>query len=108
MSEKPNSEHILIIDDEESIRDGCKQALERFGFHVLSASDGQEGIRIARELHPAIAFVDLKMPSVSGMEVIEILSKDIEDIVLIVITGYASILSAVESLKKGRSEDHTS
>ncbi|MDY0045362.1 MAG: HAMP domain-containing sensor histidine kinase, partial [Syntrophales bacterium] len=64
-------------------------------------SDGQEGIRIARELHPAIAFVDLKMPSVSGMEVIEILSKDIEDIVLIVITGYASILSAVESLKKG-------
>ncbi len=101
MTAASNSENILIIDDEESIRDGCRQALEKFGFRVLAAADGQDGIRIAREIHPAIAFVDLKMPSVSGMEVIEILSKDIADIVLIVITGYASILSAVESLKKG-------
>ncbi len=101
MSEISNSEYILIIDDEESIRDGCRQALERFGFRVLAAADGQEGIKIAREIGPAIVFVDLKMPTVSGMDVIEVLSRDIDDIVLIVITGYASILSAVESLKKG-------
>ena len=59
-----NSEYILIIDDEESIRDGCRQALERFGFRVLAAANGQEGIKIAREFGPAIAFIDLKMPTV--------------------------------------------
>ncbi|MBW2636181.1 MAG: hybrid sensor histidine kinase/response regulator [Deltaproteobacteria bacterium] len=96
-----NSGLILIIDDEESIRDGCTQALEKSGYTVLTSSDGQEGIRIAREKHPDIAFVDLKMPGVSGMDIIDILSREIPDIVLIVITGYASIISAVESMKKG-------
>jgi len=92
---------ILIIDDEESIRDGCKQALEKSGHVVLTAENGKEGIRIARESKPEIAFVDLKMPSMSGMEIIDFLSRDIPDIVSIVITGYASIVSAVESMKKG-------
>jgi len=92
---------ILIIDDEESIRDGCRQALEKSGHVVLTAENGKEGIRIARESKPEIAFVDLKMPSISGMEIIDILSRDIPDIVSIVITGYASIVSAVESMKKG-------
>lgn len=96
-----NNGLILIIDDEESIRDGCRQALEKSGYTVMASDDGQEGIRIARERHPDIAYVDLKMPGVSGMDIIDILSREIPDIVLIVITGYASIISAVESMKKG-------
>jgi two-component system sensor histidine kinase/response regulator len=96
-----NSGLILIIDDEESIRDGCRQALEKSGYTVITSGDGQEGIRIAREKRPDIAFVDLKMPGVSGMDIIDSLSREIPDIVLIVITGYASIISAVESMKKG-------
>jgi len=92
---------ILIIDDEESLRDGCRQALEKSGYAVLTAGEGVEGIKIARETNPEIAFIDLKMPGISGMEIIEILSKDIPDIVLIMITGYASIVSAVEAIQKG-------
>jgi len=92
---------ILIIDDEEALRDGCRQALEKSGYTVLTAGEGVEGIKIARENKPDIAFVDLKMPGISGMEIIEILSKDIPDIVLIMITGYATILSAVEAIQKG-------
>jgi len=92
---------ILIIDDEESLRDGCRQALEKSGYTVLAAGEGVEGIKIARESIPDIAFIDLKMPGISGMEIIEILSKDIPDIVLIMITGYATILSAVEAIQKG-------
>lgn len=98
MTQKPL---ILIIDDEEVLRDGCRQALEKSGYAVLTAGDGVEGIKIAREKKPDIAFVDLKMPGISGMEIIEILSKDIPDIVLIMITGYATILSAVEAIQKG-------
>jgi len=93
--------HILIIDDEESILDGCRQALEKSGYSVITTSVGQEGIGLARKNKPEVVFIDLKMPGISGMDIIELLSKDIPDIVLIVITGYASIVSAVEAMKKG-------
>jgi signal transduction histidine kinase len=92
---------ILIIDDEESIRDGCRQALEKLGYAVLDAGDGNEGIKIAREAKPDIALIDLKMPGISGMEIIEILSRDLPDMVLVMITGYATIVSAVEAIQKG-------
>lgn len=92
---------VLIIDDEETIRDGCRQVLEKSGYEVVTTADGSEGIRIAREQHPDLVFVDLKLPGMSGMEVIDILFEDIPHIVLVVITGYASILSAVESMKRG-------
>jgi two-component system, sensor histidine kinase and response regulator len=101
METKPSTPLILIIDDEEALRDGCRQVLERSGYNVLTAADGQEGVRIARESKPDMAFVDFKMPNISGMEIIEILSKDIPDIVLVMITGYATIVSAVEAIRKG-------
>ncbi len=101
MDQAGRPEKILIIDDEQSILDGCRQALEKLGHEVLTAADGEEGLRLARTERPALAFVDLKMPRLSGMEVIDILAKDIPDLIIIVITGYASIMSAVESLKKG-------
>jgi two-component system, sensor histidine kinase and response regulator len=91
----------LIIDDEESLRDGCNQTLEKSGYRVLTAAEGVEGIKIARESKPDVAFIDLKMPGISGMVVIETLAKDIPDTVLITITGYATIGSAVEAIQKG-------
>lgn len=92
---------ILIVDDEEALRDGCRQVLEKAGYRVVTAKNGMEGIKLARENKPDMAFVDLKMPHMSGMEIIEILSGDIPDMVLVMITGYASIDSAVEAMKKG-------
>ncbi|MCG6538012.1 MAG: response regulator, partial [Syntrophales bacterium LBB04] len=92
---------ILIIDDEESIRDGCTQTLTKSGFEVITASEGVEGIRLARERKPDMVFLDLKMPGMTGMEVLEVLSKDIPDTVLVIITGFATIVSAVEAMKKG-------
>ncbi|HVN72447.1 MAG TPA: hybrid sensor histidine kinase/response regulator [Desulfomonilia bacterium] len=102
MEEKAEySARILIVDDEESILDGCRQALEKSGYQVISTSNGPDGIRLARAEKPDLAFIDLKMPSCSGMDIIELLSKEMPGIVLIVITGYASIVSAVEAMKKG-------
>ena len=72
---------ILIIDDEESLRDGCRQVLERSGYRVITAKEGIEGVRIAREQKPELAFIDLKIPGMSGMEIIEILRRDAPDIV---------------------------
>lgn len=92
---------ILIIDDEASIRDGCRQSLEKTGCTVLEAANGEEGVRIAREAKPQIALIDLKLPGISGMEIIERLSQELPDTVLIMITGFATIVSAVEAIQKG-------
>jgi signal transduction histidine kinase len=101
MTNKSEKPLILIIDDEEALRDGCRQVLEKCGYAVLTAEQGIEGINLAREHVPDMAFVDLKMPNISGMEIIEILSRDIPDIVLVMITGFATIVSAVEAMQKG-------
>lgn len=98
---QPQPPLILIIDDEASIRDGCRQSLEKLGYAVLDAADGGEGIRIAREAKPDIALIDLKIPGLSGMEIIELLSRELPDMVCIMITGYATIVSAVEAIQKG-------
>lgn len=92
---------VLIIDDESTIRDGCRQALEKSGYAVLDAGEGDEGIKIAWEAKPDIALIDLKMPGISGMDIIEILRRDVPDMVLVMITGYATIVSAVEAIQKG-------
>ena len=101
MTDKSGKPVILIIDDEEALRDGCSQVLEKAGYAVLTAEQGIEGIKLAREHLPDMAFIDLKMPNISGMEIIEILSRDIPDIVLVMITGFATIVSAVEAMQKG-------
>ena len=101
MTDKSGKPFILIIDDEEALRDGCSQVLEKAGYAVLTAEQGIEGIKLAREHLPDMAFIDLKMPNISGMEIIEILSRDIPDIVLVMITGFATIVSAVEAMQKG-------
>jgi len=101
MTDKSGKPFILIIDDEEALRDGCSQVLEKAGYAVLTAEQGIEGIKLAREHVPDMAFIDLKMPNISGMEIIEILSRDIPDIVLVMITGFATIVSAVEAMQKG-------
>jgi len=98
---KQPSPLVLIVDDEAAIRDGCRQTLEKTGYAVLEAGEGNEGIRMARDRKPAIALIDLKMPGISGMEIIEILAHDVPDTVLIMITGYATIGSAVEAIQKG-------
>jgi two-component system, sensor histidine kinase and response regulator len=101
MTDKSGKPLILIIDDEEALRDGCSQVLEKAGYAALTAEQGIEGIKLAREHLPDMAFIDLKMPNISGTEIIEILSRDIPDIVLVMITGFATIVSAVEAMQKG-------
>jgi len=92
---------ILVIDDESAIRDGCIQTLEKAGYRVVDAENGEEGIGKARQMPPDVALIDLKMPGMSGMEIIDILAEETPDTVLIMITGYATIVSAVEAIQKG-------
>ncbi len=69
----PAAEHatILLIDDEQSVRRSVSTMLEREGFTVLTAANGEEGLEIAQETHPDVVVTDLAMPGMSGFDVIE-------------------------------------
>ncbi len=92
---------ILIIDDEEAMRDSCVQILKKDGYIAESAENGSIGLEKIRELKPDIALVDLKMPGISGMEVLDRIPEIDPNIISIVITGYATVDSAVEAMKRG-------
>jgi signal transduction histidine kinase len=92
---------ILVVDDEVSMREACAQILLKGPYRVETAADGAAGIRMIRDLRPDVVIIDLKMPGLSGFEVLEQLTAFDPAIVGIVITGYATIDSAVEAMKRG-------
>ena len=92
---------ILIIDDEEVVLDSCSLILDGSGYPLATAGSGMLGLQRLQELHPDLVFVDLKMPGMSGFEVLEKISAFDPTVVVIVITGYATVSSAVEAMKKG-------
>jgi len=98
MHSKPK---ILIIDDEEVVLDSCIQILGGESFQVSTASNGSDGLRLVQELQPDLVIVDLKMPGISGFEVLDRLEEIDPTIVMIVITGFATVSSAVDAMKKG-------
>ena len=92
---------ILIVDDEDVVLDSCTQILTGGNYQIATAKDGSLGLNLLAEFQPDVAFVDLKMPGISGFEVLEKIHAFDSTIVTIVITGYATISSAVEAIKKG-------
>ena len=92
---------ILIIDDEEVVLDSCTEILAGSDYLLATASDGTQGVTLVQELKPDLVFVDLKMPGISGLEVLEKIFASDPTIVTIVITGFATVSSAIEAMKQG-------
>lgn len=67
---------ILIVDDSTTNREVYTALLEHFGFRVLNASDGQDGVRQARALHPDLILMDISMPVMDGVEATRLLKED--------------------------------
>lgn len=95
------SANILIIDDEESIRDSCSQVLKKEGYSVRAAEDGEKGLRAFKKEFFHLVFLDLKLPGIDGIEVLNNIKEENPETPIIIITGYASIESAVESMRRG-------
>jgi len=93
-------DRVLVIDDEEIVLDSCRSILGS-RYDVRTASNGGAGLELAREYHPDLVIVDLKMPGISGFDVLERFRSDDPTVVCIVITGFATVDSAVEAMKKG-------
>ncbi|MCU0540495.1 MAG: response regulator [Desulfobacterales bacterium] len=92
---------ILIADDEEDIRDGAERILKRIGFRVIKASRGDEAERMSEALRPDLVLLDLKMPGGDGMEVLKFIRGMDSRILVIVITGFATVETAIEAMKRG-------
>ncbi|MFO7964451.1 MAG: response regulator [Desulfobacterales bacterium] len=92
---------VLVIDDEQSIREGAKRILDRMGFQVLLAADGRQGLNSIERHNVGIVLLDLKMPGIDGMEVLCRIKQLDSSILVIVITGFATLETAIEAMKGG-------
>jgi len=93
--------NILIIDDEESIRDSMSQVLRKEGCAVRTAVEGKEGLKLFNQETFHVVFLDLKLPGIPGMEVLGKIKEASPETPVVIVTGYASIESAVEAMKRG-------
>jgi len=92
---------LLFIDDEEIVLDSCTEILADSGYQIATAGNGTLGLLLFEEIHPDLVFVDLKMPGISGFEVLDKILELDPTIVIVVITGFATVNYAVEAMKKG-------
>lgn len=97
----PLRESVVVIDDDHAMRLSCRQILTRMGFPVETFDNGATGLEGVARLKPALVVVDLKMPGISGMDVIVRVHEIDPEIIIIVITGYATIATAVDAMKCG-------
>jgi DNA-binding NtrC family response regulator len=92
---------ILIIDDEKAIRKTMREILEYESYQVEEAENGVDGLNLLREEDFDVALLDIKMPKMDGLEVLDTLLKEKIDVPVIMISGHATVDIAVDAVKKG-------
>lgn len=92
---------ILVVDDEASIRRTLREILEYEDFEVEEAVDGEEALTAIQENQYELVLLDVKMPKVDGMEVLEEIAENVSDLPVVMISGHGTIETAVEATKLG-------
>jgi DNA-binding NtrC family response regulator len=92
---------VLLVDDDPDFCEALGDRLRAQGFQVTVADRGPEALRLCREEPPQIVLLDLVLPGMDGMVVLETIRREEPDVVVIVITGHGTIARAVEAMKKG-------
>ncbi|MDQ1336646.1 MAG: hypothetical protein QG552_3596 [Thermodesulfobacteriota bacterium] len=92
---------ILVIDDERSICDGCRLVLLDQGYQVDTCQTGRKGLDLLLGGDYDVALIDMKLPDIHGMEILQALKRDRPAVYVIVLTGFSSVENAVEAMKSG-------
>jgi len=96
--------HILIIDDEASLRQTMARILQRAGYEVTTAATGSEGLQLVSE-HPFdLLYLDIRMPDASGLELLKAIHAQLPDLPVILFTAQPDLNSAVEALRRGATD----
>jgi DNA-binding NtrC family response regulator len=98
---------ILVVDDEDTLRTVLSQELKGEGYEVETAADGQIAIDTLREKQFELVLLDIKMPNVTGFEVLKYIKQNHPTLKVIMLTGFADLKNAIESKKLG-AEDFVS
>jgi DNA-binding NtrC family response regulator len=99
--EQTNGRHILVVDDEPLVRNSLSELLTLSGYSVSNASNGQEALELLKSYTADIVITDLKMPRMDGVQLLKHIKEFHPDTPVILITGFASIDTAVEAMKEG-------
>jgi len=94
-------EKILVIDDDQSIRETLTTFLKRQGYNPVSAEDGMKGVQSVKEEQPELVICDYKMPKMTGLEVLEKIKEISPGIHFIMITAFDEMQTTVEAMQKG-------
>ncbi|MBI3352121.1 MAG: sigma-54-dependent Fis family transcriptional regulator [Nitrospirae bacterium] len=92
---------ILIVDDEKSMREFLQIVLTKEGYHVVTASDGEEAIELIGKDIFDLVISDLKMPKASGLDVLKAVKEVSPDSIVLMITAFATTETAIEAMKQG-------
>src|SRR5437870_13420490 len=93
------SETILVVDDEEKIRRTLRGVLADEGFEVVEAADGRRALELLQHVEPRLAIVDVWMPEVDGIELVERMRSHAPRVPIIVISGHATIRTAARVIR---------
>ncbi|HVO69326.1 MAG TPA: response regulator transcription factor [Aggregatilineaceae bacterium] len=93
--------YILVVDDEGAIRYSISKTLQRVGYQVHTAASGEEALEMMRHQEYDVVLTDIRMPGLSGVELLAQIKDQAPDAVVILLTGYASLETAIESLRLG-------
>ena len=92
---------ILVVDDDKSFRRVMQLQLEEAGYEVITAAEAKEALALTEEQMPALVITDLKMPGVSGMELLRSLRSEHPETTVVMITAFGTVQTAVEAMKAG-------
>ena len=93
--------NVLIVDDEKAVRESCQEAAQLKGFNTWVAENAEQAYRVLDSQSIDIVLLDLKLPGACGMEALREVKKRRPDSVVIIITGFATVASAVQAMKQG-------
>ena len=93
--------NLLIVDDERSVRDACREVASALGYRASAAESAEQALRMAEAQSIDVAFLDLKLPGASGLEALRQLKGRRPDIEVVVMTGHGTVESAVQAMKAG-------
>lgn len=92
---------ILVVDDEHLIRWSLEQNLKKQGYEVVTAGNGEDALRLAREEQPELVLLDIQLPGIGGLEVLERIKEFDEDIIVIMLTAHGGLETAVNTMRLG-------